>query len=246
MARTNNMQSDLVGSLKVDILSGRYTEGEYLPPPSALAERFCVGQSVVREGISALKAIGFVEVKRGRKGGVIVVDRSIEILTDRLMECMLRGEVVFAQTAKLRLLLEIDSCRAGTPTADESIVARLRALDERMLTTDNPDEQSKLNTEFHLTICSMAGNVLQGIFLRLLLEFVGRVALYLSRDYRFMHSPDEHAPIIQAIADKDAERACNFLRKHIENSNERVSKLEKEFFSRATKESILSGLRKAI
>jgi DNA-binding FadR family transcriptional regulator len=244
MAETKNMQNILVHSLKQDIITGRYKEGEYLPSPSALAEKFGVGQTVVREAISALKATGYVDVKRGRNGGVLVADQSLEILTDRLMEYMLTGRVVFEQAAQLRLLLEIEGCRAGTPTVDENTVTRLREIDERMLAAASFDEHTELNTDFHLTIGLMGGNALQGIFLKLLLHFVGRAAELVSPDYRGMHSDDEHKPIIQAIADRNTEQACHFLQEHIEKANQRVSRLEKEFFARATQESVLSGLRK--
>ncbi len=244
MNKSKNMQSVLLHALKQDIITGRYKEGEFLPSASVLAEKFGVGQTVVREVISALKATGYVEVKRGRNGGVIVADQSLEILTDRLMEYMLTGRVVFEQAAKLRLLLETDGCRTGTPTVDDETVARLRELDEKMMAADSFGEHTKLNIDFHLAIGLMGGNALQGIFLKLLLHFVGRAAELISHDYLGMHSIYEHQPIIQAIADRDAERACCFLHKHIESASLRVSKLEKEYFSRATQDFIITSLGK--
>ena len=240
MGRSKNMQGEIVHSLKREIMTGKYKEGERLPSATALAKKFGVGLSVVREAISVLKAYGFIKVKRGRKGGVVVSDQALEIVTDRLMERLLMGEVAFEQTAKLRLLLEIDACRTGTATVDESTIKRLREVNERMLTAENFEEHSKLNMEFHTTVGTMGGNKLQGIFLKLLLHFTGRAAQLMSPDFREMHSEDEHQPIIEAIADRDTERACRFLRAHIEGSNERVGKLEKEFFSRAIRDSFSS------
>jgi len=236
MVRSKNMQGEIVRSLKRDIITGKYTEGQSLPS-AGLAEKFGVGQSVVREAITVLKADGFIQVKRGRNGGVIVEDRAMDILTDRLMERLLMGEVAFEQTAKLRLVLETDACRAGAGSADATTVARLRELNEEMLVARDFAEHTKLNNEFHVTIGGMGGNKLQAIFIKLLMHFTARAAGLISPDFKGMHSDDEHEPVIQALAERDAERACHFLRKHIENSNRRVGRLEKDFFSRAIRES---------
>jgi DNA-binding FadR family transcriptional regulator len=185
-----------------------------------------------------LKAHGLVEVKRGRNGGVVVADRSLEILSDRLIEQMLMGKVTVEQAAGMRLLLEIDGCRTGTPTVEESVVRRLRELDEEMLTVTDFSEFNRLNDEFHVTIGMMGGNTLQGIILKLLLLFVGRTAELVSPDYRGMHSADEHPRIVEAIAERNAERACQFRSEHIIKAKQRILERQNDFFSRTARESL--------
>jgi DNA-binding FadR family transcriptional regulator len=243
MIKSKSKKDEIIRLIKRGIMMGTYKQGQTLASVASLAEIFGVAQSVIREAIGVLKADGFLAVKPGRKGGIIVEDRGLEILTDRLMERLLMGEIPFEQTAQLRLLLEIEACRSGTPNADERTVARLEELNEGMNNAEDP-EFERLNIAFHETIWSLSGNVLQGIIIKLLLQFASRAAQVFSTDFRRMHSLDEHRPIIQAVADRDPQRASHFLRKHIEDSNQRIREMETDFFSRAIRESF-SGYERA-
>lgn len=237
MIKSKKKKDEIIRFIKRGIMMGTYKQGQKLASVASLAEIFGVAQSVVREAIGVLKADGFLTVKLGRKGGIIVEDRGFEILTDRLMERLLMGEISFEQTAQLRLILEIEACRSGTPNVNDRTVARLRELDEGMINTEDPREFDKLNLDFHETIGLMSGNKLQGIIIKLLLQFAARAAQIFSSDFRRMHSLDEHRPIIQAIANRDPQHACYFVRKHLEDSNRRIGEMEKYFFSHAIRES---------
>lgn len=238
MAKPRSKQDEIVYSLKRDIMTGKFKQGEILPTVSLLARKFGVGQGVVREAISTLKATGFIRVKRGRTGGVLVGDQALDNLTDRLMEQLLMGEVTYEEIYRLRMLLELHCCRTGTPSVDKDTVSRLRDVNAKLFTAKDFQEHTRLNKDFHMTIALMGENKLLETFLGLLLDFMGRAVQLIVPDFREMQTEEEHLPIIQAIESKDVERACLHLREHIEKGTERVQRMEKLFFSRAIRESL--------
>src|SRR6266436_5989224 len=54
---------------------GTYVPGDRLPPERTLAEQLGVSRTTVREAIRVLEGQGYVEIRRGATGGVIMLDR---------------------------------------------------------------------------------------------------------------------------------------------------------------------------
>ncbi|MDP5275535.1 FadR/GntR family transcriptional regulator [Chengkuizengella axinellae] len=78
---------DIAMQIQEAIYSGQLKSGDRLPSERDLAEMFQVSRSTVREAIRVLEAEKVVEVRRGVKGGIIIVEpkpeqvgRSIEAL----------------------------------------------------------------------------------------------------------------------------------------------------------------------
>lgn len=70
--RAANAFEETVERLLQAVRLGVVAPGERLPPERELAARFGVGREKVREGLRALTAAGYLEVRRGRYGGTFV------------------------------------------------------------------------------------------------------------------------------------------------------------------------------
>jgi len=227
------MQKEIILSIKQSIASGEYKSGDRLPSEAQLIEKFGVSRSVLRESLSVLKADGFIESKRGRNGGFIALPPSFDPVIGRLMDLLLAGAVTLRQAAEMRLKLEIDALKEGMERISKDDITRLYELDEWMRASKNPIEHTRLNAEFHGYIGALSGNKLQGIFLDLLLQFVGRAAEIYAEDIIQLHSYDEHQPVIENIEYGDIDKACFYLEIHILNALDRLERAEKK---RLTKE----------
>jgi DNA-binding FadR family transcriptional regulator len=248
MFKITGKQKELYVSTKQAILSGEYKVGDKLPYEAELAEKFSVSRSVVREALSALKTDGYVDSKRGRNGGYIVVDCTMDVLVDRLMDQLLTGQVSLRQAAEMRLKLEVDACRTGIAHISEETIAALYRLDEAFCSATNSSEATELNAQFHSCIGSMAGNSLQGLFLTLCLRFVGKAAEILTKDtdeFLVLHSKDEHRRIIESIKARDADNACFYIEQHILAAVERLEKQEKLLLTRTVHASFNESLSPA-
>lgn len=65
------------GAVLALIDEGGYSAGDELPSTGALAERFDVSKTVIREALSALAALGIIEIANGRRATVRPLDSSV-------------------------------------------------------------------------------------------------------------------------------------------------------------------------
>lgn len=188
-----------------DIVAGRLQPGTRLEE-QALADRFAVSRTPVREALRQLGAAGLVEV-RPRKG-VVVTETDPQALTE-LFEALASVEYLLARLAAQRM------------TAVERL--RLEEIHEAAAAAQEGGDRERyaaLNHDFHGLIYAGARNrplhgIAEGLRLRLL-PF--RSASFRAGD-RMTSSLREHAAIVEAIRREDAEAAGLALRAHIDASS---------------------------
>ena len=61
-----NHYDEIAQQIKEMIMQGQLKMGDKLPSTKELSERFGVGRSTIREALSALKAMGLIEIRQGR------------------------------------------------------------------------------------------------------------------------------------------------------------------------------------
>ena len=60
-----NHYDEIAQQIKEMIVQGQLKMGDKLPSTKELSERFGVGRSTMREALSALKAMGLIEIRQG-------------------------------------------------------------------------------------------------------------------------------------------------------------------------------------
>jgi len=110
------------------------------------------------------------------------------------------------------LLLEAIAVR-DAPDADEAALAALRAANERLKTTDDPDEATLADDEFHRALTAGCGNerVLAMVdpVRRALLDYE---RVYMATAARRARSAAQHDEIIAALEAGDRGRAADLVR----------------------------------
>lgn len=102
--------------IRTAIALGRYAPGDRLPRERDLAEMLRVSRATVREALAVLASSGEVDVRRGRNGGLIVRDASVD---EAAVKRELRGN-----REKLAKIFEFRSVIEG---ASAGLAARNRA-----------------------------------------------------------------------------------------------------------------------
>lgn len=187
--------------IESEILSGRLAPGARLDE-QALAERFTVSRTPVREALRALAADGLVE-NRPRQGTVVSILSMTQLL--EMFEVMAGLEGFCAQIATRRM----------TPEQRDAILAR-HELCGRMMQDSDVDAYYEANRELHESIYAATGN-------RFLEEQTRRTRNRLSpyRRYqlyqtgRLQRSNHEHGSIIEAMLDGESDKAEALMRRHI-------------------------------
>ena len=166
-----------------------------------LADRLGISRTPIREAIMRLEQEGFVEIAPRR--GVFIKRKSL----DEILELI----TVWAA-------LESMAARLACTNATDAEIARLRQIGTQF-TKDNAQahlsEYSEANIDFHLCVlgmskCQMLEDIAKGLFTHL--KAVRRKAM--SDGSRADRSVVDHMNIIQAIEDRDADRAADLVREH--------------------------------
>jgi DNA-binding GntR family transcriptional regulator len=198
--------------LRQAILDGYFGPGERLDQ-DAIAEELGVSRTPLREAIRALESEGLLDSRPHH--GVFVARISKRDIRD-----------IFA----LRALLEAEVVRQAAPSIPDAVLDRLEtALKEAQKAYDGGNHVAQFEADryFHETLREFAEN-------RLLKEVLDGVNNRISAVRRFAQTKpgphvdqfaEEHMAILQAIKRRDPERAAALIRRHLEESGDRVREL---------------------
>lgn len=202
------LHKQALGELREMIVRGELKAGEKIAEAS-VCEMLGISRTPLREALKLLSAEGLIELRPNR--GAVIAPLRIDELTS-LFEVVAGIERLAAELAAMRLT-----------TSD---IDRLRALQEEMerhFGHGDREDYFRLNQEVHSLIVSGAKNEVLSATHAWLLARAER-ARYLALDVqgRWLESIDEHRAILQALEDRDAERAGRLLETHIKHTGTAV------------------------
>lgn len=186
------------------IISRQLAPGQHLVE-SELADMLGVSRQPIREALQLLNSEGWVDLRPGY-GAFVHAPTEAEV--DQLLV--------------VRAALEAESARLAALHAEPEGVARLREICEQgeaAVKADDIDAMVAANAELHRRVTELSGN-------QVLLDFVAQV----DRRVRWYYTPiarhrgrqswQEHARLIDAIENKDADLAARVMREHTERTRQ--------------------------
>ena len=198
MARTADK---LISDIRKEVSSGILKPGDQLEV-NALAERFGVSRTPIREAIRTLVETGVLET-RPRKGSFVRVLSAKQLLD------------LFQVAAELEGM----ACRlAALSLTKENVEAIERGLAKctQAAEVQNNAEYAMANLDFHTAIHNASGN---DWLIEQLRQLQINLNSYRTMPYeirgRLKKSTDEHKIICDAILSGDGEHACNLMRDHM-------------------------------
>jgi len=198
MARTADK---LISDIRKEVSSGILKPGDQLEV-TALAERFGVSRTPIREAIRTLVETGVLET-RPRKGSFVRVLSAKQLLD------------LFQVAAELEGM----ACRlAALSLTKENVEAIERGLAKCIQAAEvqNNAEYAMANLDFHTAIHNASGN---DWLIEQLRQLQINLNSYRTMPYeirgRLKKSTDEHKIICDAILSGDGEHACNLMRDHM-------------------------------
>lgn len=202
------------------ILSGTFKRGEKLPSEAELAENFAVSRTTVREALRSLAAAGLIFKVPGASGGsfVQVIDyRSLGgVLGESIVNTLRLGTVEYDEVAQVRRLLELPSAKLAAMNHTEEDIETLRSIVDRQkeITVDHP-EVPRLDINFHSAIGDASGNRVLASFVTAL-HHATRPVLAKHLDAKAgRDTVRQHAAIVKAISEGDAEAAAGAMEEHL-------------------------------
>ena len=197
--RPVSLYEEVLESLKEAVLDGRYAPGEVLPSETELAAQFGVSRPVVREALRSLQSRGFVEIRRGTKGGAVVRDLNRLAFAENLSDFIRLRKVTVDHIFQARLLVEPEVARIAALDAGE---ADLKAIGETVAESRrkiSPERRIQLNLTFHRRLARACGNPLYTILMESLMEVTEQIVLTIKPLSRNLHQDSEHEDILEAL-----------------------------------------------
>jgi DNA-binding GntR family transcriptional regulator len=205
-----SLRTQIKEILLARILNGEYQPGDRLVEMQ-IAQEFGISQAPVRESLRELEALGFVESEpyRGTRVRAVTKAELTEIYPVRAAL-----EEVAARAAAQRLAGKV-----------EALAAELTAMHQAAEKGDLY-EQVQHDVEFHRLIVEASGNrVLQDVWRSLRIEARTLISA-LKADIGGHEIAEMHRPVLEALAEGNAEKAGVLLRKHVEYFGELILKGE--------------------
>jgi len=217
---TRKIYEQIADQLKQHILDGGWKSGERLPSTKELSEQFQVGRSTMREALSALKAMGLIEIRHGE--GCFV--RSVEASAIRMpsFDSLLLSKEAIFELMEARIALEVSNAAiAAVRRTDEDLAAFVELLKvmEEKRGDENYGEVSDM--EFHRLLARSTHN---SILVRLLdtissqmeaaIREARRIQLYGHKEAS-VRLIAEHGAIVRAVQQQDPSAAEAAMRAHL-------------------------------
>ena len=210
------------------IKNGTLKPGDKLLPVHQLAEQFQVGRSAVREALSALRAMGLIEMKQGE--GTYVKNFDSSALTKPLNNMLLITKEDILDLLEVRKVLEVGAVRAAAVKRTEDNLQNMKHwLDEMTKGFGNERAGEKADFYFHMGIAEASHNnillELMNHVSEMIAETIGesrRIILY-GEQTTAERLLEEHQLIYDAVLKQDVESAQQAMLNHLRNVEDIVT-----------------------
>ncbi len=218
--------SQMVAQIRQMIKDGELAPGDQLLPERELAEAFKVSRTSVRQALAVLDGMGVIEITP--RDGAYVRQRSLQSALEPLTQVLFQQRESVSHLFEVRQIIETQAARLAAIRREEADLERLWALNQQYEAgLDNWDLAYKANIAFHIGIVETAKNpVLSEVMSTLL---TATMEVYASARNRAMSERtdllrfvNEHAQIIEAIAQQDTGLAVDLMARHIDDARKRV------------------------
>ncbi|MFP7484918.1 FadR/GntR family transcriptional regulator [Priestia filamentosa] len=206
--------------LLLNIKNGDLKPGDKLDSVWQLAENFQVGRSAIREALSALRAMGLIEMRQGE--GTFVREFDPSMISLPITTAVLMKKEDIENLLEVRKVLEVGASGAAASKRTEEDLTNMKNILEKMLNSVGDEELGeKADFQFHLAVAKASQNPL----LVGLMNNVGEMMLQSMRETRrvWLYSKettsqrlyDEHMQIYKAIEAMDVRRAQDLMISHL-------------------------------
>ncbi len=212
----------IVRQIELLILRGILRPGERLPSERELSERMDVSRPSLREAVAELHTRGLLVTRPG--SGIYVADGVAASYPPALMRLFsTHDEAVFDYIAFRRDIEGIAVERAARAATDtdlmvvDSVFRRMEAAQARR----NPEEDARLDAEFHMAIIEASHNVVMLHMMRGMFDLLAE-GVFFNRRVMFKQRAtaemllDQHRAINDALQRREAELARAAVVAHLD------------------------------
>ena len=208
---------ELARKIRHRIQAERLTDGSFFMTEAQLAAEYGASRTVTREAVSRLQALGLLEGRK-RKGLIVRCPDPLRLFQNSLPSLMTSPDD-WRDLAQLRYALEVGAIELAIRAATNEQIDRLGQIEQELEQAVLQDQSSvrsiELDVKFHSLILEMTGSRLIAGMQQVLVQFfqtVPQAKPTLASAERICW---EHRELLDAIRDRDVERARAMIRVQI-------------------------------
>lgn len=232
MENDNRKELTLVEATQQQILDyvtkDGYQTNMPLPKESELTEILGVSRVVVREALSSLRALGFLETKK-KKGTIMISPEPFDLFKMIIRSGALSEETV-NDLYELRLMLEIGLADFIFERKTDEGMAQLMQVIEEEEVCDNPHKLAELDIQFHTILYKMTNSRSLSSFQSL----IGKTFSLYPRKERKDRLPEiiTHRSLYHILKTGNPDSFRSAMRLHLTYQFENKEKYIKEYYSK--------------
>lgn len=195
---------------------GEVGPGDRLPAERELAEQLGIARLSLREALKTLQNDGYVEVRRGARGGTYVTELEAPVARWRARMRTVSGE--FDDIIDFRIGLETETARlAAARRTPEDLTAMRTTIDDLTVAHDRTAFRLA-DSRFHASLARAARSSRLGAAVE-----STRAELFNTHDLLpfidpVQESVDDHEVVFRAVEQGDVDAAAAAMREHIEHT----------------------------
>ncbi|MDR6555621.1 FadR/GntR family transcriptional regulator [Paenibacillus qinlingensis] len=212
--------------IKAQIEGGTYAPGSKLPTVVDLAASFQVGRSTIREALSGLKAMGWVDIRHG--GGTYVVAQLPTETNNGLFD----HSESLQEVQEVRRFIEAGCATlAASRRTDHHLSVLREILLEMEASLENEELSEQADIRFHMAIAKASQNAL---FIGMMESLTERLQQSMRASRRLWFFAErasaeqllqEHRDIVEAIAMQNEQLAADRMSQHIAKVDQVIQQL---------------------
>lgn len=219
---SEKLSKAVVRQIEELILRGVLRPGERLPAERELAERLGVSRPSLRDAIGILQDKGLVSAKAG--AGIYVADVLGSAFSPALVQLFARhDEAVFDYLSFRRDMEGLAAERAARLASDKDLQVVQAVFDkmENAHAKRNPDDEARLDAEFHMSIIEASHNVVMLHMMRSMYQLL-REGVFYNRQVMFKQRItrgnllDQHKAINKGLQERDPTGARKAVEDHLD------------------------------
>ncbi|SHO44026.1 regulatory protein, gntR family [Desulfopila aestuarii DSM 18488] len=229
VGRPQNLYMEAMKSIKDAIFRGDFRPGQSLPSEKDLSLQLGVSRPVLREALRALQIQGFLDVRRGSRGGTYVTDLSNISIRDNLEDLLRIGKLSMADLTQARFLLEPEVFRLAAQNATDEQLTEMEAVVHDAGATRDLRLRIQLHSDFHRLVAIATGSEIYLRFMQIIFDFLEVFAVNIQPEDFQVHDDQDHEEIFDALKRRDGELAARLAKSHAEKVTKAMIKLEKQW-----------------
>lgn len=216
--KIKKIYEEIVEQLKEMISTGELKPGQKLPSERDMAESLGVSRASVREALTALEAIGILDIRPGE--GTFVRETSVSTTFAPLAMVLEMEQNPGGQLMEVRRVLETEMAALAAQRATEEDLKKIETNLNHMKTATGISQAVEADLRFHFSIAEATHNTILLRMMNTVADLmhnafrVQREELYVDKSSEII---SEHEAIYNAIRNRDLETARAKMLQHIDN-----------------------------